>query len=121
MRITDIALRSDGFYYGRYEPYDDLPPTAPEKEKVINIIEEIKEKYGVLKGLEPDRVAELEFPVKLCSQSIEEYASLFSLRAISIYVKHSMDYVHELFVTQNVVLRLQGILLKIVLLIEGNK
>lgn len=75
----------------------------------------------MLKGLVPDKVGELEFPVKLSSRSIEEYASIFSLRAISTYRDHNMNYVHELFVTQNVVLRLQGILLKLDLLIEGNK
>ena len=121
IKIYDITLNQEGLYYGKYVSYAVLPIKGQEKEQVLGIIEEIKAKYVTLKSLKPERVGDLEFPVKLNSQTIEEYASLFSLDAICLFKDHNTDYVHELFVTQNVVLRLQGILLKIVLLIEGNK
>ena len=119
--ISDIEVGPGGFYYGKYEPYEDLPITEQEKERVLDIIEQIKEKYVILKDLSPEKLEELVFPVKLSSHTIEEYASIFSLKTITIYKDYNMDYAHKLFVTQNVVLRLQGILLQLDLLIEKYK
>lgn len=121
VRISDISSAPDGFYYGRYEPYEDLPLTEQEKGQALNIIEEIKEKYITLKNLKPEAVEELGFLIHLKSQAIEEYASNFSLDSINIYKEHDINYLHELFTTQNVVLRLQGILLQLDLLIEKLK
>lgn len=120
VRISDISSAPDGFYYGRYETYDDLPMTEQEKVQALNIIEEIKEKYVALKLLKPEAVQELEFLIQLQSQTIEEYVSSFSLDSINIYKEHDINYLHELFTTQSVVLRLQGILLQLDLLIGKN-
>lgn len=46
---------------------------------------------------------------------------MYSLYHPSIYKDHTVDYLNELFVTQNVVLRLQSILLKLEILIEAMK
>ena len=118
VKISDIHTNSVGIYCGKYKPYDDLPVEDQEKEQILNIIEKIKEKLLVLKKLKPDLIEELEFPVYLRSKTLSEYASEFSLNIINVYKRYNYNEISVFFITQNVSLRLQNILLQLQLSIE---
>ena len=115
--IHKLTSSEEGLYYGQYVPYPTPILTKQEQEEALSIIEEIKEKFVTLKSLRPERVGELELPVKLKSQTIEEYASIFSWDATSIFTDHNIDDQREVFTTENVVGRLQWILRKLDVLI----
>ena len=115
--IHKLTSSEEGLYYGQYAAYTDLNLTEQEQAQALSIIEEIKEKVVTLKSLRPGEEGELEFPVKLESQTIEEYASIFSWDATSIFTDHNIDDQREFFTTENVVGRLQWILRKLDVLI----
>ena len=121
VQISDIALGPDGFYYGQYEPYNDLPLAAQEKEKVLSIIEELKEKYVIYKSLKPERIGEIAFPVKLNSQTIVEYASQFSFDFATMYKEENDYFQTKLLTGQDIVLRLHENLRRLKVLIEEDE
>ncbi len=120
--IHSLASSEEGLYYGQYVPYPapEHNLSEQEQEEALSLIEEIKEKFVTLKSLSPEKVGELEFPVRLKSQTIEEYASIFSSDATSILTVYNIVDQQELFATENIVWRLQGILTKLNVLIDGS-